>query len=63
MSELEIHAIPKDLYYREVDYVRGLEAKVRLRDEALRGGHNGFQLFGDIAVGGARRAGSQICRE
>jgi hypothetical protein len=32
MSELELHVVPRDLYYHEVAYVRGLEAEIeRLR--------------------------------
>jgi len=39
MSELEIHAVPKNLYYHEVAYVRGLKARAekaeRERDEVI----------------------------
>jgi hypothetical protein len=35
MSELELHLVPKELYYHEVAYVRGLEAQIAAKDVAL----------------------------
>jgi hypothetical protein len=35
MSDLEIHMVPRDLYYHETKYVRDLEAKVERMRTAL----------------------------
>lgn len=36
MTDLKIVTVPRDLYYHEVDYVRGLEAAARAMLAALR---------------------------
>ena len=50
MSEPIAVVVPKDLYYHEIDYVRGLEARVAKLEAALRrcrqGWHNLEELYG-----------------
>lgn len=36
MSDLEIHMVPRNLYYHEVAYVRGLEAENERLKAALK---------------------------
>jgi hypothetical protein len=50
MSDLEITVVPRNLYYHEVAYVRGLEAKLAKAREALQWYADNFVVNGSRAA-------------